>query len=342
MRKRIHAYDYIRIVAMLMVVGVHSIPSGGGHLGVWYTCFMNALLFPCNAIFFMLSGRLNIRPISDDKLPRYYYRKVVGVLMPALVYMLLLTLYQNRGDLELASVPVLARIYVINVIDKYSSNVHWFLFRLFGYLMAAPLIAPMVTEMTPRRKRAFIVIMLLFSAPDILLSKTSHTFDWSYPLGTFFGCFILGALLDLDRLADIAWWKTAFVTFSCVIVSMLLIAYGYPHHPVNDNTPMYFIAAVGMLVLLYGLGRKLPESRIVGFVARHSFGVYLCHKPIVRLVMRHLTIGPKPVAHLLVTLGTAACALCFAAIVDTVIVKPIAALCDYGWNARHAEEPQGS
>ena len=66
----------MRTIAIIMVVAVHCIPEGQSDAAHVYAAFMKALLFPCNAVFFLLSGMFNLKSTYLDKLPHYYYRKI--------------------------------------------------------------------------------------------------------------------------------------------------------------------------------------------------------------------------------------------------------------------------
>lgn len=60
-RRHIYAYDFIRAIAIIMVVAVHCIPgraeTSAAH---FYNTLFLAALIPCNVLFFILSGLLNI------------------------------------------------------------------------------------------------------------------------------------------------------------------------------------------------------------------------------------------------------------------------------------------
>jgi fucose 4-O-acetylase-like acetyltransferase len=92
-KKRIYAFDFMRAVAIIMIVAVHCIPEGPSEAAHVYATFMKALLLPCNAIFFLMSGMFNLNESALGNLRHYYYRKVQTILIPALVYMLINTVY---------------------------------------------------------------------------------------------------------------------------------------------------------------------------------------------------------------------------------------------------------
>lgn len=68
--------DLVRVVAMFFVIAVHT-PLG--ELGnIWWVNYATrALFFTCNAIFFMLSGKYNLRFVAEPEkqcYKKYYYK----------------------------------------------------------------------------------------------------------------------------------------------------------------------------------------------------------------------------------------------------------------------------
>ena len=331
-KQRYYAYDFVRAVAAIMVVMIHSLPGpGDSPVSRWYDSIMRVTLLLCNVLFFMLSGRLNLRARNDAELPDYYYRKITKVLLPVLVYIFLETIYEQISWGTPIGEGRILWAFICNAIGDYSGRAHWFIMSLFGMLLAAPIIAPTVQEITPGRKRAFISLFLLFTIPPIFLCKTNHGFGWSYPLATFFGIFLFGALIDLDYLSSIERWKIALPTISCIAISATLQYLGFPHHPVNDNTPMYYIAGAGLLVLLYGMGKEMRPNHLVSLLAKHSFGIYLCHDPFLALIRPIFDNVPMPLRHWGIAACTVTVALVFAALVDTLVVGAIQKLTDKVW-----------
>lgn len=285
----------------------------------------------------MLSGRLNLRTRRDSELPDYYYRKFTRILMPTLVFIFLQSTYEQISDsgAKLGQ-GLIARAFIANAIGDYSGDVHWFVMALFGMLLAAPIIAPMVEDMTPGRRKAFIVLFLLFSAPPILLCRTNHSFEWKYQLSGFFGLFIYGAMVDLDRLAYLEKWKIVIPTLTCIAISSTLLFLGFPHSPVNDNTPMYYIAGVGLLALLYGWGKNMKPCSLVSLIAKHSFGIYLCHFPILKSIAPLFSWAAMPFRHLLITASALALAFGFAWLVDSFLITNMQKITDRLWEMRHS------
>ena len=94
---------------------------------------------------------------------------------------------------------------------------------------------------------------------------------------------------------------------------------------------MYYIAGAGLLVLLYGMGKEMRPNHLVSLLAKHSFGIYLCHDPFLALIRPIFDNVPMPLRHWGIAACTVTVALVFAALVDTLVVGAIQKLTDKVW-----------
>lgn len=74
---RQYPYDVVRVVAMVFVIAVHSLVmiDTSWSLGWYLFAAGQGLFFTANALFFMLSGKFNLRERKDDRALLDYYRK---------------------------------------------------------------------------------------------------------------------------------------------------------------------------------------------------------------------------------------------------------------------------
>ena len=78
---RQYAYDVVRVVAMTFVVAVHSLVVIDQSSTILFLVFAvgQAVFFTANALFFMLSGKFNMREReTPTDLARYYVRRFRG------------------------------------------------------------------------------------------------------------------------------------------------------------------------------------------------------------------------------------------------------------------------
>jgi peptidoglycan/LPS O-acetylase OafA/YrhL len=98
-----------------------------------------------------------------------------------------------------------------------------------------------------------------------------------------------------------------------------------------DNCPFFVVLAISLFVIVLDVAREWTPRAAVSFVAKHSFGVYLCHM----LVMNSLASlmpaldGGLSIARCALLWGaTFVVSLALAALVDTLVVGPLTKLYD--------------
>ena len=82
------SYEFIRVVSMILIILAHEIPNYLGQfsrLGVYTELVTNVGV----TLFFMLSGKFALKLNLEDKhlYKKYYWKKVIGLIIPLLVYM---------------------------------------------------------------------------------------------------------------------------------------------------------------------------------------------------------------------------------------------------------------
>lgn len=80
-------------------------------------------------MFFMLSGRFNIRVLDDGQWGGYYIKKIRGVFVPTLVFLLIYTVKEMYSDF--GSVFHFGKVFVLNALGAMS---HGFFGSCFHYL----------------------------------------------------------------------------------------------------------------------------------------------------------------------------------------------------------------
>ena len=334
-RQRLYQYDVIRALAIIMVVAVHCLPPEWAPLVGHTSCksfvrLSKALLLTCNPLFFMMSGKFNIRPLADTELDRYYYRRVRGVLVPTLIYAAIYTVWYRFPNVLPAD--ALAMSYLRNVLGVLSDKIFWFVCTLFGMLLVAPYLAQGLRSIGRRGQMCLMGIWLVWSTCHWLGANLDFYYNWSFPLGGFFFFFCLGAFVEDSFLNDLSTRTLAVVGFLAWFVNGTLAYFGWEGYA-YDRSPLYGITAICLYLFL--VRRPWNHSErvrgAVSFVATNSFGIYLMHAllvwPVTDLLEPLLDVwGPLFFAcHFPLTfLGGLAMAL----VCDNLLVRPAQALMD--------------
>lgn len=325
-KKRVYAYDFMRTIAIIMVVAVHCIPEGQSDAAHVYAAFMKALLFPCNAVFFLLSGMFNLKSTYLDKLPHYYYRKIRNILVPALIYMLINTIYDAVKQPEPLQPERVLPSFFVNAFSLYSNDIFWFVMAIFGMLLIAPFFAQSFEHMGKRAARSLFIVFIIFSGLNLIGVWSESGFGWSWPTSAFFTLFLLGPAVSRIKVLHRTYPLLSFG--ACVAVSTILILCGVPHHPVNDNTPFYFIAGVSLFVLLQRFGSEMKGSKVISLISKYSFSIYMCHLMVLSFVAAAVPPMAKPLAQLIIAAITLAGALAASLVIDNLLVHPLQHLLD--------------
>ncbi|MDO4798084.1 MAG: acyltransferase [Coriobacteriales bacterium] len=328
-RERLYSLDFVRFVAAIMVVGVHALPSASSQ--PVFIAVAKPALIACNGIFFMLSGTLNVRVRERQSLPTYYFRKVRNVLVPFVLYVALITLWDTRDALP--DLSKAAHDFVTSMLSNEMQGHLWFVRTLFGMLLAAPLLARMCAGANGGERRAFVVCLTLYMCVQFVCANLSVPYSWSYPLGGWIALFCLVPLLgEAVRRRSVPTWVVGGVVVAAWGALVLLKALGWSKL-IHDPNPIYIIESAGIYVLLFRAGERLRPSRVVSIVARRQYGIYIIHIFVLWRVTRLFSLASMPI--LTFVLHTAlAFALSFAtaAGVDTLLIGPVQRLLDAAWS----------
>lgn len=322
MERRSYTYDFIRCVAIIMVLGVHCVPATTGTvMANLYNSFMYALLFTSNALFFIMSGHFNIK----DKyiLSNYYYKKIRNILLPTMVYMFIYTIW-DRLSYGSRGYSVMFQ-FVLNAFSGFRSGVFWFVMSLFGMLLLAPIIASAFKSMNQEVYRTYVALTLIFLFLTLVGSVTGYPCGWSYPFGVGFALFCFGAAFDIDRAKE-HYYLYFFLAILCTVIGTYLNYLAIAN--VNDNSPFYAIASVSIYVLLYKFGNKMKPNKLVSIIAKHSFGLYMCHIPVLQSIQCILPSLVRPAAHFVLLIIVLAITLPIVMLVDATFVRLLQLVAD--------------
>ena len=321
--------DLVRVIAMTFVVAVHAlcVVDWASRSGYWYATVGQSLFFSANALFFILSGMLNLKDRDDDKLGIYYFRKVRAILIPILVFFLIRSIYDCYPDITLGNV---ARTFVYGTLGGYSSIEYWFMFFLTGFLMVAPFLARIFHNMGKHAFNIFIGLGLGFHVLWFVTDNMGLPFSWRFPFDGFLLTFCLGALVGrLTRTERQRRWLY-ILTAVCFVASVTL-KYGGWTMGAHDSSPLYTIYSLGLFVLISREGGALAASwpaKVKGAitkVAEHSFSVYMVHM-MVLMPCSAWFAGMHGIASIggqvVLTLVTVVISLVIAFVADWALIRP--------------------
>lgn len=277
--KRNVQYEFIRVVAMIFVIALHVIGRLPTDTPVrfFYNASLSLLFATCNGLFFMLSGRFALEGDYKERKTRanYYEKRIVGLLVPIVFFMVLRTAHDTGWEVwNLGFI----KNSMMNIANYYQEQEYWFLYCLVGNVMLVPFLARMVHTAEKQELWDFIGIGVLFTAvvtysPYI----TDVSFAWKFLLGDFTLHFFLGYALE----CLIEKHQEKYVMLAgvfCYVLSIYLKYVGI-HRKLHDLAPTYLVI---ICALWFALKRIYPYSKlwldkVILFVGKHSFSVYMIH-----------------------------------------------------------------
>ena len=319
---RLLEYDFVRATAMIFVVAVHTLVviDFSDAVSLLYFHVMQAIFFSCNGMFFIMSGKFAL--LTKGPYHKYYLKKFTSIVIPMLFYFFVRTIYQAEN----ISGHILIQ-YGKNLLGGLSNTEYWFLYVLLGNLLAAPLLGKAFAGFDSRDSVLFIGLGLLFHAVMTIAAICSVNYGFTYLFGGWSFYFYLGVCADnIVRQNNRKWlWIGAGI---CLAATVALKYCGIVQY-VHDLSPVFTIFTLGMYYLLLEAGRKITAPlfrKIIGYLAKHSFSVYLMHMMILEPLRDR--IQPQQgmisiVAHVIFTIVVLLISLGFATIVDNFLLVSV-------------------
>lgn len=157
---RLYKYDFVRAVAIMFVVAVHSLYFVNSvHEQCAYPFYaLQTIFFTGNVLFFLLSGKFNLREKKDDAaVKKFYYNKIRNIVVPIVIFFFIRTLYDLYPDYSLGLV---VKTFIKNFVYDYSHIEYWFMYTLVGFLLVAPFLSHAFARFSKFEKKLFVGIGL--------------------------------------------------------------------------------------------------------------------------------------------------------------------------------------
>ena len=322
--KRLFQYDFLRATAMIFVVAVHSLVviDFSNKIALSYFYIMQSIFFTSNGIFFMLSGKF---ALEKSRICRdYYARKATNILIPAIVYMSLRTFFINYVSPYNGGVTLF--ILIKNILGDLANTEYWFLYTLIGCLVIAPILSTAVRNMTVNEHTAFICVFALYGAIRIISQLLSLPFQFKFIFFDWSFYFYLGFAIEKIATKFKPSCKLLLIMGSCsLFLTTVLVYYGLNLY-IHDLSPIFMLLIISTYFLLGKLSLHIPKKLhpLFSFMARYSFGVYLCHMMVLESIQQIISVrtGVKSLeSHILITAVTIAISLFISFTIDKTIIR---------------------
>lgn len=274
---RMQWMDFLRGIAVLLVVVLHAASHGGAEIQAWSEINRHLTPFRMPLLMF-LSGMLLHRSLAKP-LPVYLWGKVAAIVWPLLVWMVIYGFFVRSG----IGFPDSGIDYWLN------GDYLWFLMSLTLCYFFAALFKPLLPRFPAGNVWAFLGVFAAMMVTYVYGDVSGGVIGSTFWYGSFF---FLGA------------WAVHFVqhwvrAHWLMILPLFIAAAYFAHVGVHDRDlrvgtfEAAGISVLGIAVILW-LAARLPRTapvRFVEWVGRSSIVVYVAHFPIIIFAREHI-LGP--------------------------------------------------
>lgn len=280
--RNIH-YDIMRVVACLMIVGMHApMPSDNANpifLNITSYCFAPGL-----CLFFVLSGAL-ILPVKTDT--RTFLKKRLGkVVFPTLCFTIL---YLGLKFFTGQSVDVLSSVLSIPF-SAQGYGILWFMYTLVGLYLLAPIISRWLESASKRELEFYLglwIVSLCYPILRLFVQVNESTTGILYYFTGYAGYFVLGYYLN--KYTDAVSFKRLVIPVTISVITP--VACKLTNIPV-DFADMFWYMSIFVMVLTVGLfwvltkipvgGGNNKVTNLITLTSNLCFGIYLSHIAVMR------------------------------------------------------------
>lgn len=324
MKQRNARYEFIRTIAMVMVIGAHAqanIPTDTLNGKVLYHTVVT-LVFLCNGLFFMLSGKFALACVCEtwEDYKKYYLKKLIGLGVPILVYMLIRTFYEAGWTFPVITVT---KRYIFNVLGDLASTEFWFLYSLFGMLLAAPVLGKFFQRAGSKELWLIFGLGFAHNALRIYASALGLPFEWHFVLSGDLFYFLLG--FGLERLITSRKQENVIYLLGAVSLAVTTVQKCIgPFSGAHLGAPAYtFLLCAAFLGLkrLYRPGKV--ANRVVIWLGKYSMSVYMVHVIVLNGLVERIRLDNYWAQIAVLMLLTTVISLAVGFVIDNLIVHPI-------------------
>lgn len=296
MAKRLDYLDWLRVLSIFVVVGVHVVSKiiNTGNTDEWEWQFANVIdsgIRWCVPIFFMLSGALLLTHKTGEPIGGFLKKRLTKVIVPLLFWSGIYIAYKifEQGE----SFSFREMVILVLTDDVYYHL--WFLYVIIGLYIMAPFLQILVKHMNQRVFQIFLLIWFLYTGLLPFVQKI-YGFEPALTAGLFqpyIGYFMLGAYLllyplprralwPLAALSVIAYLATIYGTHNLTVRKGELDEFYYEHYRPNQMVITLFV-----FTLFQQLAPKLKSYRLIRQLSFATLGIYVIH-PLVQFYLNKL------------------------------------------------------
>lgn len=279
--RRIHYLDTLRVIAITMIIAIHSPLPGLDNSGLTYSA-VSFLMAAGIGLFFMVSGSLLLP--CHNSMSVFLKRRLSKVVFPTLFWTLVylfLNWIQHGTTFEQAIQSILSIPF-----SAQGTGILWFMYTLIGLYLMVPILSPWL-EQASKREIQFILLLwgvsLCFPLLKIILMVNESREGILYYFSGYAGYFLLGYYLKKyhKSINMSVVFLLIFIPLSIATIAKLMSI------KVDFYSVFWYLSVfvvmmcAGWYLLVMKLFRNY-HSQWIQLVSQCSFGIYLIHIFIMR------------------------------------------------------------
>ncbi len=308
MSQRIEYYDFLRGIAIIMVVGIHTFVSYpiDTLIGCAYTV-IRQILNCAVPIFLALSGLFCGKKIFENNgaIINFWKKQIPKVYIPVLIWSLpylLQAIVQNKGDMVVL-VKQLGTLFVCGY------SIYYFIALIVQYYLLLPILQNNKTLMLPISIVLSISSILVITYTRSVLGIELPLIVYAGPFTTWFVFFMIGVYYATSPINYTLKQSMALIVIGlileCIETYYLNINYG-GGYGIKLSAFIYSIGVV-MLILspkVRNVYKSNKLTSIIAYIGKISFGIYLIHCFVIKVVNFVLPIKVWVISWLMVIIIT--------------------------------------
>lgn len=285
LKKREVKYDYLRTLAVFAIIMVHAIPGETLNYKQWlFSAALSPVLLSFVGIYFMLSGLFLLKSGTED-IPGFYWSRFQTIVLPFVCYS---GIYYWYYAIYLGVVPLrwqehLAVFGKGLLTGTIPMTPHmWFMYVIMALYLCAPFLARMMKAMSERELKLFLALMVIVQGICTYLPALGLDIGEGVQYMLFKGWFIYFVLgYALKRLyvssCYLPFAVLGIAGFGITMVQKCVTPSFTPG--IHDLAPtmMAMAAAIFMFFEHFGDIKAPVLAKVVSFISRYSYSIYLIH-----------------------------------------------------------------
>ena len=282
-------YDYLRLVAVLLVIIIHvlnldlRLAADLAGTGIYNTMnYIRCWSGNCNTFFIMISGALLLVD-KDESVFTFYKKRLLRIAIPLIIYYLwYLWQYEKIGVLTWQEIAV-----KILSADVYNDNVphFWLVYEIVAIYVAVPFLRIMLKNMSYTMLTQLVVITYVLS---IFMKLVPNQIGTIIPLSGWCAVAIVGYWYSREESRKLDTW----MIIAGVLVSILEYFKIDPNLAYQDSmtelTQYFIITVLAVFAICFKLQKHLKNFYFLRLVSKYSYGILLIHMWVLYFVVRNI------------------------------------------------------